>query len=107
MGVTSQYSFQSMRFGSVNYIITDDAFFFERFLTASYVCNTQNHLNMDHRIIIFEAVRGWSFAQSFYPEWDGKLNGAANSADDFVFQLETEARLKKTVGYNAGEVTPF
>lgn len=107
MGLTSQYSFQSMRFGDVNYIITEDAFFFERFLTASHVCKTLNILNKEDRITVFEAVRGHSFAREFYPEWDGKLRGATEDADDFIYQLETEVRLKKAVGYTLGETVPF
>lgn len=107
MAVTSQYSFRSLRFGDVNYIITDDAFFFERFLTASHICKTLNITNKEHRVIVFEAIRGWSFAKEFYPEWEGKLNGATRDAEDFVYQLETEARLKKAASYNTGEAVPF
>ena len=73
MNETSQYRFTSLWMGSVNYIVTDSEFFFERFLTATHICKTLNLLNKADRVMGFEAVRGASFHQQVVPEWQPKL----------------------------------
>lgn len=75
MGKTSQWSFTSMWFGDVNYIITDSQFFFERFLTATHICKTLNLLRKEDRVMVFEAVRGGSFSKSVLPEWEPDYKG--------------------------------
>jgi hypothetical protein len=56
--VTSGGRFRSLRFGDVNYIVTQSAFFFERFLTATHVCKMLNVMEKRHRILVFSAVFG-------------------------------------------------
>lgn len=67
---TSQWSFTSLVFGDVNYIVTDSPFFFERFLTATHICKTLNLLNKADRILVFEGVRGHSMAKYVAEGWD-------------------------------------
>lgn len=67
---TSQWSFTSLFFGDVNYIVTDSPFFFERFLTATHICKTLNLLNKADRILVFEGVRGHSMAKYVAEGWD-------------------------------------
>lgn len=62
MNKSSQNSFVSLWFGDMNYIITDSAFFFERFLTATHICKTLNLLRKEDRILVFAGVRGESFS---------------------------------------------
>lgn len=69
MNETAAWSFSSLWFGDVNYIVTDSQFFFERFLTATYVCKKLNLLKKEDRIMVFEAVRGGSFYSEVVPEW--------------------------------------
>lgn len=69
MNGTARWSFTSLWFGNVNYIVTDSQFFFERFLTATHVCKALNLLNKADRIMVFEAVRGGSFYKQVAPEW--------------------------------------
>lgn len=66
---TARWSFTSLWFGDINYIVTDSQFFFERFLTATHVCKALNLLNKADRIMVFEAVRGGSFYKQVAPEW--------------------------------------
>lgn len=69
MNETAAWSFTSLWFGDVNYIITDSQFFFERFLTATHVCKKLNLLKKEDRIMVFEAVRGGSFYKEVAPDW--------------------------------------
>ena len=69
MNGTARWSFTSLWFGNVNYIVTDSQFFFERFLTATHVCKALNLLDKADRIMVFEAVRGGSFYKQVAPEW--------------------------------------
>lgn len=69
MNETAAWSFTSLWFGDVNYIITDSQFFFERFLTATYVCKKLNLLRKEDRVMVFEAVRGGSFYKEVAPDW--------------------------------------
>jgi hypothetical protein len=66
---TARWSFTSLWFGDINYIVTDSQFFFERFLTATHVCKKLNLLDKADRIMVFEAVRGGSFYKEVAPEW--------------------------------------
>jgi len=65
--------FKSLRFGDVNYIITESCFFFDRFLTATHICKTMNVLDKQQRILIFHAVFG-----------DSYLNKTPGITDDLV-----------------------
>ena len=69
MNGTARWSFTSLWFGNVNYIVTDSQFFFERFLTATHVCKALNLLDKADRIMVFEAVRGGSFYKEVAPDW--------------------------------------
>lgn len=55
---TSSGRFKSLRLGDVNYIITESAFFFDRFLTATHICKTLNVMDKKQRILVFEGVFG-------------------------------------------------
>lgn len=57
----SRGRFTSLRLGDVNYIVTESAFFFDRFLTATHICKTMNVMDKQHRILIFHAVFGESY----------------------------------------------
>lgn len=70
MNETAAWSFTSLWFGDINYIITDSQFFFERFLTATHVCKKLNLLKKEDRITVFEAVRGGSFYKEIAPDWE-------------------------------------
>ena len=63
----SMSSFKSLRFGDVNYIVTQSYFFFERFLTATHICKKLNLLDKSDRIMVFNAV----FGESYHQEIDG------------------------------------
>lgn len=54
--------FTSLWFGDLNYIVTDDWLFFERFLTATHVCKTLNLMRKEDRILVFNAIKGRSFS---------------------------------------------
>lgn len=56
------FGFTSLWFGDLNYIVTDDWLFFERFLTATHVCKTLNLMRKEDRILVFAAIRGKSFS---------------------------------------------
>jgi len=62
------HGFTSMRFGDINYIITDSPFMFERFLTATYIARELNLLEKKDRVMLFKAIRGGSFAKLVCPE---------------------------------------
>jgi len=68
LGETSGYSFVSLFFGDINYIVTDSVFFFERFLTATHVCKTLNLLKKEERVMVHEAIRGVS-VQRQHGKW--------------------------------------
>lgn len=73
MGETSGWAFTSLFFGEINYIVTESKFFFERFLTATYICKRLNLLDKEDRIAVFEAIRGASFAKQVCPEWRDEM----------------------------------
>ena len=56
------FSFTSLWFGDLNYIVTDDWLFFERFLTATHVCKALNLMRKEDRILVFGAIKGKSFS---------------------------------------------
>lgn len=61
--------FSSLRFGDVNYIVTDNIFFFERFLTGAYICRMLNLMDKEQRIIVHAAIRGATYARQYCPEF--------------------------------------
>lgn len=63
----SCFSFTSLRLGNVNYIITQSYFFFERFLTATRMCQRLNLRQKGKRILVFNGV----FGDGYYQEIDG------------------------------------
>ena len=69
LGETSDWSFTSLFFGNVNYIVTDKVFFFERFLTATHICKTLNLLKKEDRVMVHEAIRGVSFSSRVAGGW--------------------------------------
>lgn len=69
LGETSGYAFVSLFFGSINYIVTDSVFFFERFLTATHVCKMLNLLKKEDRVMVHEAIRGVSFSANVAGGW--------------------------------------
>lgn len=68
--------FTSLRLGDINYIITESAFFFDRFLTATHICKTMNVMDKQHRILIFHGVFG-----------DSYLNKTAGITDEIVERI--------------------
>ncbi|MGC4008886.1 MAG: hypothetical protein QM805_07845 [Pseudomonas sp.] len=69
MGRESRFGFASLRFGEVNYIVTDDIFFFERFLTGAYVARELNLIDKKDRVLVHSAIRGASYANAFCPDF--------------------------------------
>ena len=71
--------FRSVRLGDLNYIVTESAFFFDRFLTATHICKTMNVMDKQHRILIFHGVFG-----------DSYLNKTAGITDDLVEKIHDD-----------------
>jgi hypothetical protein len=119
MNETSQWSFTSLWFGDMNYIITDSQFFFERFLTATHVCKKLNLLRKEDRIMVFEAVRGGSFYKEVVDDWAPSYEGwvvngtsGAMANDALAYDLLSnvrEATDKQTLTLHgsASHPTPF
>lgn len=112
LGMTSGWNFSSLRLGDVNYIVTDDVFFFERFLTASHVAKSLNILSKHDRIMVFEAMRGASFAGHFWPQWRASVPGDAfevigEMGRERWYGPAIEAKLMLSVRDNDPEYTPF
>jgi hypothetical protein len=61
LSMVSGGRFKSLRFGDVNYIVTQSAFFFDRFMTATHICKTLNVMDKKQRVLIFDGVFGESF----------------------------------------------
>lgn len=62
--------FISLRFGDLNYIVTEDQDFFDTFLSATYLAKKFNLLDKQDRIDLFDAVfANKSFANKIVPEW--------------------------------------
>jgi hypothetical protein len=90
----SQWSFSSLRFGDINYIVTESEFFFERFLTATHVCKSLNLMDKSDRIMVFDAVLGASFCDKAsggwrpdYGKWHSRGVSGANSNADLTWSL--------------------
>jgi len=75
--------FTSLRLGDVNYIVTESAFFFDRFLTATHICKTMNVMDKQQRILIFHAVFG-----------DSYLNKTPGITDDLVEKIHDDLEAK-------------
>lgn len=65
-----QCEFTSLRLGDLNFIVTDNHQWFEKFLTASHFAKKYNVLNKKDRIEMFDAImRGGDMSGAFAPEW--------------------------------------
>jgi len=65
-------SFTSLRFGELNFIVTDDVQWFDKFLTASYFAKKYNVMDKAERIELFDCVmRGNSKSCDYAPDWLG------------------------------------
>ena len=102
MNKSAQWSFTSLWFGDVNYIVTDSEFFFERFLTATHVCKALNLLRKEDRVMVFEAVRGGSFFKDMLPEWEPSYRGWWKSKTSGA---QTNDELTDSLSYNAFQNT--
>ena len=80
---TSGGRFKSLRLGHVNYIVTESAFFFDRFLTATHICKTMNVMDKKQRILVFSGVFG-----------DSYLNKTPGITDDLVEKIHDDLEAK-------------
>lgn len=48
--------FVSLRNGTMNFIVTDNEEFFDKFMLATFVCKSLNVLEKQHRITVFQAI---------------------------------------------------
>jgi len=80
---TSGGRFKSLRFGSINYIVTQSAFFFDRFLTATHICKTLNVMDKKQRILVFSGVFG-----------DSHLSKTPGITDDLVEKIHDDLEAK-------------
>ena len=63
-------NFISLRFGELNFIVTDDMLWFDKFLTASYFAKKYNVTNKEDRIELFSTVmRLDSKSVDYAPNW--------------------------------------
>jgi hypothetical protein len=107
MNKTAQWQFTSMFFGSVNYIVTESEFFFERFLTATHVCRALNLLDKKDRVMVFEAIRGGSFFKEMCPDWEPSVkNWVKHSKSGSLFSDDLGAKLSNNALSNARSSTP-
>lgn len=83
LSCVSRGRFTSLRLGDVNYIITESAFFFDRFMTATHICKTMNVMDKQHRILIFHGVFG-----------DSYLNKTPGINDDIVEKIHDDLEAK-------------
>lgn len=112
MNETAAWSFTSMWFGDVNYIITDSQFFFERFLTATHVCKKLNLMKKEDRVMVFEAVRGGSFYSEVVPEWvppypDWVTHGKSGSKSTSGLTEDLLAHVRSVVDAKTTAPFPF
>ena len=85
-------NFISLRFGELNFIVTDDVQWFDKFLTASYFAKKYNVTNKVERIELFDSVmRGNSKSVDYAPDW---------------FELTKKKFLQKTKKLEMTEVGP-
>ena len=61
-------SFTSLRFGELNFIVTDDVGWFDKFLTASYFAKKYNVTNKVDRIELFDSVMRETSKSSEYAD---------------------------------------
>ena len=61
-------NFTSLRFGELNFIVTDDVIWFDKFLTASYFAKKYNLTNKADRIELFESVMREASKSSDYAD---------------------------------------
>ena len=67
--------FVSLRFGELNYIVTEDKDFFTTFLSATALAKRFNLLKKEDRIALFDAVFARkSFASEVLPGWTDPTN---------------------------------
>jgi hypothetical protein len=63
-------SFTSLRLGELNFIVTDNVDWFDKFLTASYFAKKYNLINKKDRIELFDSVmRSNSRSKDYAPDW--------------------------------------
>lgn len=63
-------NFISLRFGELNFIVTDDVQWFDKFLTASYFAKKYNVTDKKDRIELFDSVmRGASKSSDYADDW--------------------------------------
>jgi hypothetical protein len=94
LSMVSGGRFKSLRFGDVNYIVTQSAFFFDRFMTATHICKTLNVMDKKQRVLIFDGVFGESFLK--------KIQGIT---DDLLKKIHDDLYSKK---FEEGiECSPF
>lgn len=63
-------SFTSLRFGELNFIVTDDVRWFDKFLTASYFAKKYNVTDKKDRIELFDGImRGTSKSSDYAEGW--------------------------------------
>ena len=66
----SECNFTSLRFGELNFIVTDDVKWFDKFLTASYFAKKYNVTDKKDRIELFDGImRGGSKSSDYAPDW--------------------------------------
>ena len=89
----NECNFTSLRFGELNFIVTDDLKWFDKFLTASYFAKKYNVTDKKDRIELFDGImRGCSKSSDYAPDW---------------FKLAQEKVLKYDSNYNMSEHGPF
>lgn len=49
-------TFQSLSNGEINFIVTEDPGFFDKFMLATHVAKTLNVMQKEHRIVLFQAI---------------------------------------------------
>ena len=89
---TSGGRFKSLRFGDVNYIVTQSAFFFDRFLTATHICKTLNVMDKKQRILIFSGV----FGDSHLHKTSGITKTILEKVQDDIYSKTFEEGVEST-----------
>lgn len=86
--------FISLRFGDLNYIVTEDKDFFTNFLSATYLAKKFNLLEKSDRVELFNAVMGRaSFADRVLPGW--------GYMPKHIFELAEKSAKKESEKINA------
>jgi hypothetical protein len=63
-------NFISLRFGKLNFIVTDDVQWFDKFLTASYFAKKYNVTDKKDRMELFDGImRQFSKSCDYAPDW--------------------------------------